>query len=213
MCRRDKLAINYFLIKKIHPTKSNELHVRSFLKNASTNSIKKIIKRVSRILYNFLSAVKRILLKYKSFYRVNLEHRKKKLLLEGYLFNTNISYTVLPFQKTKHPLLHMKIKDHKLFLSQYRNFFILFYTYHILVTTLHNTKIKFVSLPTTVTKKTVLRSPHIDKRSREQFERNSSHSMTYIPSFFSDLSSILKYSIPSFGTGVTQKNTLIRQTK
>lgn len=213
MCHNDKVSLNYLLIKKIHSTNSNELHVRSFLKNASTNSVKKVIKRIYRIIYNFLSAIKRILLKNKSFYRPNLEHVKQDFLIKEHLFNTKVSNTILPFPRTTQTLLHKKIKYQKLFLNRYRKLFLLFYTYHVLVTILYNTNINFVSLPTTVTKKTVLRSPHIDKRSREQFEKKSSHSMTYIPSFFSDLSNILKYSIPSFGTGITQKSTLTRQIK
>jgi ribosomal protein S10 len=69
---------------------------------------------------------------------------------------------------------------------------------------------KYTSLPNKVTKKTVLRSPHIDKRSREQFEKITRHSMVYIPFLFSDLRNILKYSVPSFGVITIQKNTLNR---
>jgi ribosomal protein S10 len=38
------------------------------------------------------------------------------------------------------------------------------------VTSLTNYKINFVSLPTKIERFTVLRSPHVDKKSREQFE-------------------------------------------
>ena len=75
---------------------------------------------------------------------------------------------------------------------------------------MYNIRKRHISLPKKTKKKTVLRSPHIDKRSREQFEKITRHSLSYIPIFFSDLSNVLKYSVPLFGTEITQKNTLIR---
>jgi ribosomal protein S10 len=67
-----------------------------------------------------------------------------------------------------------------------------------------------IALPRTRSFKTVLRSPHIDKRSREQFEKIEHRSLMLLPSYLADLASVVNYVVPTFGIQVTQHMTLKR---
>lgn len=67
-----------------------------------------------------------------------------------------------------------------------------------------------IALPKTRSFKTVLRSPHIDKRSREQFEKIEHRSLMLLPSYLADLASVVNYVVPTFGIQVTQHMTLKR---
>lgn len=64
-------------------------------------------------------------------------------------------------------------------------------------------------MPNKICRKTVLRSPHIDKRSREQFERITRHTFINTPFFFYNISGIAKV-YDSVGVEVIQRITLKR---
>lgn len=61
-----------------------------------------------------------------------------------------------------------------------------------------------IVLPKIRSLKTVLRSPHIDKRSREQFEKIEHRSLMLLPSYIGNITTLINYVVPTFGVQITQ---------
>jgi len=69
--------------------------------------------------------------------------------------------------------------------SSYSNYIFFYICYFSILIFFSRLKKGVVSLPTSIKKYTVLRSPHTDKKSREQFEIRSHKRLFYFPSLFS----------------------------
>ena len=184
-----KQKLLFFLKKKQYLTSDSILHAKSFFKNTSTNLLLKIHKRLLRILYYFVLSLKKIILK------------------------QSISNTIriLWFRcLEKNHSLPYNITCYKFFLSSYKKNFFTQLSYKQCLLLLVDNKYKsLVSLPKKKSHKTVLRSPHIDKRSREQFIKITRHSFLRLPTFFSSVSYILR-EIPSFGVEIRQQKIYLK---
>lgn len=206
MLLSDKKAIAFMLIKKLQLKNSATLHIKSFLKNSAINFVKKFHKRLYHIIHIFLVALKRILIKsslYTLFFsnRSLLDIKKNNTFYKnkGHHFFYNLSFNS-----------HINIQLYKYLLTCYRYYFFLFLVYTKFLDYILEIHNSITSLPNKKKKKTILRSPHIDKRSREQFEKITRHSFIQLPIFFSDISNVVKFTLPIFGSELTQKSTLIR---
>jgi len=127
------------------------------------------------------------------------------LNLEGFikkLYNTNsIGYTnkvlhsinFLSGAQKRNNLLNNLVNN---FISSYHNLVSVLYNYKVttllyrsclLITNKNNNRYNFAHLPTSRSKITLIRSPHIDKKSREQFEKAVHLKVVTLPFFWYSL--------------------------
>jgi hypothetical protein len=181
-----KLILFFFELslkrKKIWNKKLNlnlNLIVKSFYKNEEFKLVNNLLKMNYNLLYKFSNNLFKNYYLFKLLYvyiirdYININNiininRKYIFLKNNILFSDN---------KLLHNYYHFLEKnDNNSFKKSNRNYFITIYFYFIYFIYLLNLKLlndnnfKISKLPNKGRKITLLRSPHIDKRSREQFE-------------------------------------------
>lgn len=203
----EKLLILCKLFKNDFSIGKSSVHVHSFLKNMSIAFLKKLNHQSYRILYAFFLVSKSAMLKHYAF-KSEYCHKQLRSYTNGPQ-SVNSKCFVL-FSVKQSYLRTDLVRWYKKLLIYYRWLFLLGSVYNYLSTCLASPIFRVISMPLNNRTKTLLRSPHIDKRSREQFERVTRHSFMRVPYFFFDISGIVKLSMPTFGVEITQWLTLKR---
>jgi hypothetical protein len=119
MLYNDKLAINFFLIKKMQTSILGELHVKSFFKSTSLNSITKVLKVISKLLYTLLLILKRILLKYKM-YNHFFFNFKPYCIKQPKISINNTSHCILCKPTVRHIYSYTQVSKNKAILNHYK---------------------------------------------------------------------------------------------
>lgn len=162
-------------------TVDHTLHTHSFLRTAHIFFLKKVLFKVQSIIYRLISKLRNKLCKSLSLNGVLLQHHVTSYVTISKKHNVYIMYprVFLLFDNVKKTTSQViSIKE---WLYVYKLFFLLSVVFFFLVSIGSVFKYNILFLPTKRSRKTVLRSPHIDKRSREQFEKLTHHSLTTVP--------------------------------
>lgn len=189
---------------------SSSVRTHSFLKGSTLSFSKKLRSKINKMVYLFLVALKNRLFCIGKF--VVTRSRYSTILSTTQLSKHGVLYTIpdLALAISCRQTVQYLIRIHKSVLDFYRVRLHIYFVFWNLVFSVIVAKPNNISLPRTRNLKTVLRSPHIDKRSREQFEKVEHRSLMLLPSYLSNLSYVINYVVPTFGVQVTQHQVLKR---
>lgn len=202
------INIIYFLLYKVQTTNSNRLHIRTYLKGRDILLSKKVNKSIYLVLFNLSIKIKLLI--------VRLKNDTIKLI---YADNVSIAYNLysdsllkrlltssIYGSKMRGLLLVCCIGMLKQTISVYKELFYLFVMNIIcLFFTSRNLLFNVSSMPSKRTLKTVIRSPHVYKRSREQFERVSYHSFIQYSSIIKTLGPLIPNVLSDYGVEISHE--------
>jgi hypothetical protein len=189
---------------------SSSVRIQSFLKSASSSFSKKLRSKINRMTYFFLLHLKNRLFCINKL--VTTHFRDSVSMPTNRLYKQVAFYSIPEFALTVFIIqtVYFFIKVRKSLLNFYRVRLQVYFIFWNLLFSVVVAQYSNISLPRNRSLKTVLRSPHIDKRSREQFEKIEHRSLMLLPSYLSNLSYIINYVVPTFGVQITQNMVLKR---
>lgn len=158
--------------------------MKSYVKNKSRYDGVKLKKSTKLLLWNFFFKLKKIsyysefflissLFRVDTTFSANLKYNRS-----FFLVNINV-YRILD----RYNITYLTLKNHKKKLEFFYFSFIVNLMIMKIVFTINEKTNSVISLPKKKMVHTVLRSPHTDKRSREQFKRIDYHYLITYPSF------------------------------
>ncbi len=161
------LKKSLFFIKKLNI--NSNIIVKSFYKNEDIN----VISSFNKLNVNILDNITTNLLELKYFYKLIgylYIKNNNSLLNNNFFINIDNSYSNKLYLVSSNKF-NLKNKVNLNIIYFLFNYYLLFFVFHLNLKIKNNKKLYSISkLPNKISKITVLRSPHIDKKSREQFE-------------------------------------------
>jgi len=161
------LKKSLFFIKKLNI--NSNIIVKSFYKNEDIN----VISSFNKLNVNILDNITTNLLELKYFYKLIgylYIKNNNSLLNNNFFINIDNSYSNKLYLVSSNKF-NLKNKVNLNIIYFLFNYYLLFFVFNLNLKIKNNKKLYSISkLPNKISKITVLRSPHIDKKSREQFE-------------------------------------------
>jgi ribosomal protein S10 len=200
----------YFLLYKVQTTNTNRLHIRTYLKGRDILLSKKVNKTLYFILFNLSIKIKLLIVRLKNdtiklIYADNYSISSTSKLYSDSLAKRLFTSSIYVSQ-TREFLLVCGIGSLKKTISVYKELFYLFVMNLICISFTSRNRIANVSsMPSKRTLKTVIRSPHIYKRSREQFERVSYHSFIQYFSIIKTLDPLIPNVLSDYGVELSNE--------
>ncbi len=196
----------FFLLFKIQTTQSNKIHIRTYLKGKDVLISKKINKSVFFSFFNLSIKIKRLIINLKTNYIKSTYSKQLPFLLTSRQHSSVFVRLLLAscyFYNCTTTGLNLVV-DIKNSLNTYKELLFLLVMNVVLVSITSRNFIRNVSsMPSKRTLKTVIRSPHIDKSSREQFERISYHSIIKYSTIIHKFDTLVKHILSDYGVEVS----------
>jgi hypothetical protein len=161
--------------------------IKSFYKNEEKNIIFFLEKLIKNVLLHSSNNIHEYIYIYKFLSYVLI---KKNLINKNInkIYNTsyNIDYNYNNNYINKKEIIKNEKKDFNFLLISLVYFYFIYFFYFFILKFQIGLVIKNSKLPNKISKITLLRSPHIDKKSREQFEIIRHKSITYLLNIFNN---------------------------
>lgn len=147
----------------------SKFKLKSFYKNEENIFISNLDELNKNILYKFYNNLYNLYFVYKILIYTNIKKNnfifKNKIVYSSSDASNKLNNYLYNIEKNK-----INIKDNNSFMLSLFSFYYIYFIFMVNLKFINGINIRSTKLPNKISKLTLLRSPHIDKKSREQFE-------------------------------------------